>query len=63
MEIFEERFFEQDLDVSDREHTFDNLALTKTKGDLLKECIAAQKKAETCSHCRWKCGRAMRKGL
>ena len=50
---------------TERGRTFDsnNLPFTKTEKDQVKDCLEAEKKAETCSHCRWKCGRAMKKGI
>ena len=49
----------------ERGNTFDpnNLPFTKTEKDEVKDCLDAEKKAETCSHCRWKCGRVMKKGI
>jgi hypothetical protein len=50
---------------TERRNTFDpnNLPFTKIEKDEVKGCLDAEKKAETCSHCRWKCGRAMKKGI
>ena len=32
--------------------------------DEVQDCLDAEKKAETCTkHCKWKCGRAMKKGI
>ena len=55
----------EDNEQKERANTFDpnNLPFTKTEKDQVKDCLDAEKKAETCSHCRWKCGRAMKKGI
>eukprot|EP00092_Neocalanus_flemingeri_P000183 GFUD01000197.1.p1 GENE.GFUD01000197.1~~GFUD01000197.1.p1 ORF type:complete len:830 (+),score=199.74 GFUD01000197.1:118-2607(+) len=40
----------------------DNLPFTEKEKNQAKECLEAQKKADKCSHCRRKCGSAMKKG-